>query len=161
MAFIVNKTDFKNTEADQASTNRGLAGAPQPGDPLYQNGSITVAEHVTGEKSSGIVDPYLVDSRKVWLYGNYSNAIAFGAAGLISNTLLETVDRLTGLPTGINPDPQTAPTNFHDSEAPGNSLVLDNNGDFVYAIDDDSGAGRTVYAMTTGGRQNGPIAITV
>ena len=76
-------------------------------------------------------------------------------------TLVENVDRLTGAADGTNPVAQTAPDDFHQSESPGNSLALDNNGDFVYAIDDAAGAGRTVFAMTTGGRQNGPTEITV
>ena len=164
MAFIVNKTDFKNTEADQASVNRGIAGRPQPGDPQFQSGNITISEHVQGLKSSGIPQSTLrrVDQRSVWIYDTYANAISFGAAGLIDVTsLIETVDRITNLPTGDNPAAQTAPDDFHKSEAPGNSILLDNNGDFIFAIDDDEGNGRTVFLATVGGRQNGPVQITI
>ena len=164
MALIVTKVDFKNTEADQASTNRDLAGRPQPGDPLFQNGTITIAEHVRGEASSGIPAATLnnLDNRYVWLYDSYANAIAFATAGLVDATAdVETVDRLTGLATGTNPVAQTAPTDFHQGEAPKNSLLLDANGDFVYALDDNGGAGVTYFAMTIGGRQNGPTSITV
>jgi len=163
MADIVVKRDFKTTEADQASTNRGLAGRPQPGDPLFQSGAITEAQHISGAASSGIPAATLnrLDRRAVWLYDNYANAIAFATAGLIdTTTLVKAVDRITNAP-GANLAAQTPPTDFHASQAPSNVMFLDINGDFVYAIDDNAGAGRTVFAMTVGGRQNGPIEITV
>jgi len=163
MADIVVKVDFKNTEADQASTNGDLAGRPQPGDPLFQDGTISASDHMKGLASSGIPASTLnnLDNRYVWLYDSYANALAFAATGLIdTTTLVKTVDRLTGL-AGVVLAAQTGPTDFHQGEAPKNVMSLDNNGDFVYSIDDDTGAGRTVYAMTIGGRQNGPTEITV
>ena len=174
MAFIPVKVSFRDTEADNASVRQGLAGRPQPGDPLFQNGTITAAEYARGEASSGIPSTPVntgyfgqtsinrIESRKVWLYDTYANALAFGATGLINGaTLVEGVNRLTNLADTVKVGAQTAPTDFHESEAPGNVMNLDSMGDFVYAIDDNAGAGRTVFAATVGGIQNGPVAITV
>ena len=174
MAFIPVKVSFRTTEADGASVSRGLAGRPQPGDPLFQDGTISASDHMQGIQSSGISSTPVntgyfgqtsinrIEARHVWLYDSYANALAMGATGLIVTTTdAEGVDRLTGAADGVALVAQTAPTDFHVSEAPGNVFNLDSNGDFVYALDDNSGAGVTYYANTVGGRQNGPVTIKV
>ena len=174
MAFIPIKVSFRSTEADDASVSRGLAGRPQPGDPRFMSGDITVAEHITGDKSSGIpstpkntgyfaqTSVNAIEARKVWLYDTYANAIAFGATGLINTvTAAEGVDRLTFLADGVALAAQSTPTDGARVDGPVTPLLLDSNGDFVYALDDNSGAGVTYFANTVGGRQGGPVSITV
>lgn len=159
MALVVKKFQVKTTEADGGSVSRDLAGRPQPGDPLYQNGSITESEHIQGLKSSGIPQSTLnkIWSRKVNVYDSYANALAFGAAGLIAN--METVDRLTNLPTG-DVIVQAAPTDFHQSPAGQVGVDVDANGEVVVAVEDGGGP-LTVYYTSIGGRQDGPTELVV
>jgi hypothetical protein len=171
MAFVALKIPMKTTEADGGSVLEDLAGRPQPGDPLFQDGTISESDHVKGFASSGIpnaarnesyfgqtnINP--VDARKVFVYDTYANALAFEATGLIGSGVLQGVDLITGLPDGVGIT-QTAPDDFHQSEeGAGDYPRVDNNGFCNISVDDASHT--EVFITSVGGRQGGPQKVLV
>ena len=157
MAFVVLNIPMQNTEADVASVAAQFAGRPQPGDPLVMSGGITEAEHIAGEKSSGIpnADVNSMDARIVNVYDTYANALAYGATGLVSSSLLQGVNLLTGAADGVGITQQEP---GHASGHAGPTIAAD--GTLNIAVDDEA-APKTVYLMSGGGRQTIPKTVIV
>jgi len=157
MAFVVLQIPFQSSEADSASVVRNFAGTPQPGDPVYMSGGLTVAEHIAGDKSSGIpaADVNELDARVVNIYDSYANALAYGETGLLDDDRIQGVNLLTGAADGVD-TVQQSPAHANGVSGP----KIGSEGNLDVAIEDD-GAALTVYLMSGGGRQSVPTAVIV